>query len=115
LITLQVSDAEPFVDFFHGVMKMPVASRRKIDDGELVFLGNAGEPMIELVASSHGKDMTYAGFSIGFDVSSLEETTALLEEKGYHRILGPISPNPAVSFSFFSGPGGIEIEIMERR
>jgi catechol 2,3-dioxygenase-like lactoylglutathione lyase family enzyme len=115
LVTLQVSDADLFVDFFHGIMEMPVAERRKIEDGELVFLGSAGEPMIELVATPRGRDMTYTGFSIGFDVPSLEETTALLEEKGYPRIRGPISPNPSVMFSFFSGPGGIEIEILEYR
>ncbi|MDR3165918.1 MAG: VOC family protein [Synergistaceae bacterium] len=113
LVTLQVLNPDPFVDFFHGIMKMPIAERYKIDDGEIVFLGSAGEPMIELVASPRGKDMTYTGFSIGFDVPSLKETTALLEGKGYLRIKGPISPNPAVVFSFFSGPGGIEIEILE--
>ncbi|MDR1019975.1 MAG: VOC family protein [Synergistaceae bacterium] len=94
---------------------MPVASRRKTDDGEIVFLGNAGEPMIELVASPRYVDAAYAGFSIGFDVPSLEETTALLEGNGYPRVKGPVSPNPAVVFSLFSGPGGIEIEILEHR
>ena len=104
---------KPFVDFFHGVMGMAIVDRHPIDGGELVFLGASGEPMIELVASARNKGTAYTGFSIGFNVESLEETTALLEQKGYPLLRGPISPNPSVTFSFFAGPGNIEIEILE--
>lgn len=113
LVTLYIANADEYVKLFHDLMGMPIFDRRPTQDGELVFLGKEGEPQIELVASPKFADAVCNGFSIGFDVDSLVDSTELMEKNGYKLLRGPISPNPAVSFSFFQGPGGVEIELIE--
>lgn len=115
LVTLNVSNADEHVKFFHGLMGMPIVGRRPAGDGELVFFGREGEPQIELVVSPKHAGTAYGGFSIGFDVDSLDEATKTMEKNGYKLLRGPISPGPAVSFSFFQGPGGVEIELIEHK
>ncbi|MDR2176766.1 MAG: hypothetical protein LBP20_01845 [Treponema sp.] len=57
----------------------------------------------------------YSGFSPGFQAESLKDASAKPEQAGYPLVRGPVSPDPAVSFSFFHDPDGIEIQALERR
>jgi lactoylglutathione lyase len=107
---------EKSLAFYQGLLGLSLVRRSPAGGGgELAFLGEAGQPNIELICQPGGAKPTYSGFSLGFHVESLEAGTAKLEQAGHPRIRGPISPNPAVSFSFFHDPDGIEVQLVEQR
>jgi lactoylglutathione lyase len=109
-VTIFVKDLERSLAFYHGVLELPIARRAPGANGP-VFLGEEGKPVIELIGGK--ADPRFAGFSIGFEVPSLEEATRKLEASGVVKLRGPISPNPTVKFSFFSDPDGAEIQLVE--
>ena len=106
--TLYVRDLEKSLAFYHGVLGLAVIRRTPGDRGP-VFLGEAGQPMIELIGGAEAP--VFAGFSVGFEVESLEEATKKLEAAGFPKIRGPVSPNPKTVFSFFKDPDGVEIQL----
>ncbi|MDR2517265.1 MAG: VOC family protein [Spirochaetaceae bacterium] len=111
-ITLRVRDLEKSLAFYQGVLGLPVVRRLGGPNGP-VFLGETAGPTIELIGGA--EDPRFAGFSIGFTVDSLAEAEKRLEEAGFSRIRGPLSPNPSVVFSFFGDPDGVEIQLVEYR
>lgn len=111
--TLHITNMDKSIGFYNGLLGLEVLRRTKTNDGELAFLGVEGQPNLELVFSPRNVgDM--AGFSIGIEVESLEEATQMMEENGYPLKSGPISPAPGVTFSFFTGPDGEEIELIQQ-
>jgi lactoylglutathione lyase len=112
--TVYVSDMERSLGFYQGLLGLKLVRRSPSGNGELAFLGEAGQPNIELICHPGEEKPAYSGFSLGFRVDSLKEGTAKLEQAGYPLVRGPISPNPAVSFSFFHDPDGIEIQLVEQ-
>ena len=113
--TVHVRDMEKSLGFYQGLLGLGLVRRGPSGNGELAFLGEAGQPNIELICRP-GEDLpACSGFSLGFRVESLDAGTALLEQAGYPLVRGPVSPNPAVRFSFFRDPDGIEIQLVEQR
>lgn len=112
-VTLFVKDMEKSLSFYRDFLGMKLQRRQPAKDGELAFLGNEGKPMIELVYSPGSPAENPKGFSIGFEVESLEKATLEMEKQGYKLLRGPVSPGPKVSFSFFAGPGSEEIQLIE--
>jgi lactoylglutathione lyase len=113
--TVPVSDLEKSLGFYQGLLGLKLVRRGPSGNGELAFLGEAGQPNIELICHPGEALPAYSGFTLGFRVDSLKEGTAKLEQAGYPLVRGPISPSPAVSFSFFHDPDGIEIQLLEQR
>jgi lactoylglutathione lyase len=111
--TVHVGDMEKSLGFYQGLLGLALVRRGPSGNGELAFLGEAGQPNIELMYHPGEEKPAYSGFSLGFRVDSLKEGTARLEEAGYPPIWGPVSPGPAVSFSVFHDPDGIEIRLVE--
>jgi lactoylglutathione lyase len=97
------------------LLGLKLVRRSPSGDGELAFLGEQGQPNIELVCHPGEAKQAYSGFTLGFRVESLKDGTAKMEQAGYPLVRGPISPGPAVSFSFFRDPDGIEIQLLEQR
>lgn len=114
-ITLYVKDMEKSLACYRDTIGLAVLSRNATEDGELAFLGIEGEPNIELIMSPTFAQNSYKGFSVGFEVESLEASTAVMEAAGYARLRGPIMPHPGAVFSFFDGPNGEEIQLIEHR
>jgi lactoylglutathione lyase len=112
LTTLFVDDIEKPLAFFTRVLGLSVTRRVPGENGP-VFLGEDGKPNIELVGGNRG--VSFSGFSLGFSVDSLDEATQKMEAAGCPRIRGPVSPNPHIRLSFFRGPEGIEIELVESK
>jgi lactoylglutathione lyase len=113
--TVRVKDMERSLGFYQGLLGLKLVRRSPSGNGELAFLGEAGQPNIELICHPGEETPPYSGFTLGFRVDSLKEGTAKLEQSGYPLVRGPVSPNPAVSFSFFHDPNGIEIQLVEQR
>ncbi|MDR3122634.1 MAG: VOC family protein [Treponema sp.] len=114
-ITVQVSDLDKSLSFYQGLLGLNLVRRGPAGDGELAFLGEAGRPNIELLCRPEETKQAHSGFSLGFQVESLKEGTAKLEQAGYPLVRGPVSPSPAVTFSFFHDPDGVEIQLVEQR
>jgi lactoylglutathione lyase len=113
--TVHVSDMEKSLGFYQGLLGLNLVRRGPSGNGELAFLGETGQPNIELICHPGEELPVYSGFTLGFRVESLKEGTARLEQAGYPLVRGPISPHPAVSFSFFRDPDGIGIQLLEQR
>ena len=110
LTTLYVKDMEKSLFFYHELLGMPVLRRLSMGPGrEMVFLGTTGDVNLELIASD--ATVTYAGFSIGFDVDDLVAAKERLAANGYV-IKREINPAPTVTLAFFNGPNGEEVELM---
>jgi lactoylglutathione lyase len=113
--TVRVNNLEQSLEFYQGLLGLKLVRRGPSGDGELAFLGEAGQPNIELIYHPGEEKPVYSGFTLGFRVDSLKDGTAKLEQAGYPLVQGPVSPNPAVSFSFFRDPNGITIQLLEQR
>ena len=112
LTTVFVHDLEKSIAFFTNVLGLSVIHRIPGEHGP-AFLGESGKPHIELIGGNNGA--AFSGFSLGFTVDSLEQATLTMEAAGCAKIRGPISPAQGVSFSFFRGPDGMEIELIESK
>ncbi len=111
-ITLYVSNLQRSLAFYRDLLGMNILQRIHSGGREIVFLGEAGQPSIELIAAGNEAPKK-SGFSLGFRVESLEEATRMMENAGYPLLRGPISPNPNLRFSFFHDPDAIEIQVLE--
>lgn len=114
-ITIYVRDMQKSLAFYRDLLGLEVLRGQPTADGELVFLGVPGQPTIELIYAPAFAGNTYTGFSVGFEVDSLDSASAMLTDAGYPLKRGPISPSPKVAFSFFEGPNGEEIQLIESR
>ena len=110
-VTIYVQDLEKSIDFYEKVLGLAVT--RRLSDTGPVFLGIEGQPQIELILGE--QPVEFSGFFIGFAVPNLDDATNKMEAAGFPKTRGPITPNPKTAFSFFLGPDGEEIQLLERK
>ncbi len=112
--TISVRSMEESLSFYNEVVGLPI--NRRIQAGpatEIAFLGE-GETQIELVCDGgHEVPGNVEGISLGFQVKSVDEMMAFVEEKGIKVKGGPVQPNPHVRFFFVKDPNGITIQFVE--
>ncbi len=110
LATLYVTDMVRSLDFYNGLLDIPILRRQPAGPGkEFIFLGVEGQPNLELIPSD--TPVAYAGFSIGFDVEDLPTLKARLAEGGYP-VKREFSPAPGLVLCFLEGPSGEEVELI---
>lgn len=114
-ITLYVSDLKEALSFYRDLLGLKLQRRISAGNMEIVFLGEPGQPSIELIEAADESLPAASGFSLGFRVESLENATKMMEAAGYSLLRGPISPDPSVRFSFFRGPENVEIQLLEHK
>ncbi len=112
LVTLYVKDMNKALEFYNGLLDLPILKRQKMGDKELVFLGNVGNVNLELIETT--EEIKYKGFSIGFEVNDIETLRDDLKQNGY-LIKSEIKPNPYLTLYFLDGPNGEEIELIEQK
>lgn len=112
-VTLYVQNLDRALGFYHGLLGLPVLQRHPAGAGELAFLGLTGQPSIELLYAPGTPPPTPNGFSVGIEVPSLDEATALLAQNGFPVVRGPLQPAPHTRFSFVRDPDGFEVELIE--
>lgn len=112
ITTLYTKNLEKTVEFYTTFLDMPVIDRRAVaQEKELVFLGQKGDVILELVETD--EDISYSGFSLGFEVDDLDSLKEKLKKNGYHMHLE--MPAGESSFlCFFKGPNGEEIELISK-
>ena len=114
-VTLRVINLEDSVKFYHEIMGIPISSRFKGNGTEIVMLGDADKPKIELLCDGDKKtDNPGAGISIGILVDSLDRMMEYLKDKQIPVTKGPFAPNPHVRFFFVNDPDGFEVQLVER-
>ncbi len=113
LATLYVKNMKKSLAFYNAMLEIPVIKRQPIGpDKELVFLGVEGQPNLELIPTDD--DMSYSGFSIGFDVDDLSAMKERLAANGY-AVKREFSPDPSTVLCFLDGPDGEEVELISRK
>lgn len=112
--TIMVKDLENSLSFYRDIVGLPVSRRFSGGPGmELCFLGE-GETKVELICDRNCKDPgTDESVSLGFEVKSLAEKLAFIEQKGLKVHAGPFQPNPHVKFFFVKDPDGVRVQFVE--
>lgn len=115
-VTLPVKNLEESLDFYQGILGLPIDSRLSGDGMEMAMLGENEQPKIELISMAHEKDKVRGSdISIGLAVKSLDRTMEHLKEKGIAIVSGPVSPLPHISFLFIHDPDGYTVQLVEMR
>ena len=112
--TLMVRDMAQSLAFYQEIVGLAIDRRVGAGPGtEIVFLGD-GETKIELICNQDGKEISVGpDISWGFEVDSLEDTLALVGEKGVPVHSGPFSPNPHTRFFYVLDPNGMKIQFVQ--
>jgi lactoylglutathione lyase len=111
--TLHVDDLEGSLKFYSEAVGLTVERRISAPGTEIVFLGN-GETKIELIRDRDPGSLNRPlGISLGFRVSSLDETVEALRKKGIPVDSGPYQPNPHVRFLYVRDPNGLLVQFVE--
>jgi len=113
-VTLSVKDMEASLRFYQDITGLEVKRRFTAGpDTEITFLGS-GNTELELIRDgAHNGVDPGKGISLGFAAGSLEDTIALLREKGYETDGAIISPNPHVSFFIARDPDGYIVQFVK--
>jgi lactoylglutathione lyase len=111
-VTLAVKDMDASVRFYQEVVRLPLNKRFFSRPGvELAFLGNSDGTEVELISGmTDVNENVGTGVSLGFEAESLEDTIALIREKGYETDGKIISPAPDISFFYGKDPDGYSIQ-----
>ena len=115
-VTLPVADVEASMAFYCGLLGLPVDSRHSGHGMDMVMLGRAGQPKIELIhmdgdpRAAHQSDIT-----MGITVESMDAAAALLREAGVPVTRGPVSPAEGITFLFVRDPDGYEVQLVEMK
>jgi len=114
-VTLHVKDIEKSLEFYQGILKLPINRRFNANGVEIVMLGEDGKTKIELLQDGKSHIVDGApGVSIGLEVDSLEQSMGYMKDKQIP-IQGPFSPSPHISFFFIKDPDGVSVQLLEQK
>ena len=115
-VTLNVLDVERSVAFYNGLLGLPVSTESKSDGTSLAMLGDDNTPKVEVISHKGVTiDNPGNGVSVGFEVTSLEDTMQRLKANNVPILSGIISPGPHISFFFAADPDGYRVQFVEHK
>ena len=99
--TIHVKDMKESLHFYQEIVGLTLNQTFQAGpDIEISFLGE-GETRIELICDKSKKDVNVGqDISLGFEVNSLEDHMAFVQDKGINILNGPVQPNPHIKFFF---------------
>ena len=115
-VTLPVADVEKSMAFYVGLLGLPVASRHSGHGMDMVMLGRADQPKVELIhmdgdpRTAHQSDIT-----VGITVESMDAAISLMRGAGVAVTRGPMSPAKGMTFLFVRDPDGYEVQLVEMK
>lgn len=112
-ITLRVRDLEVSLNFYHGILGLPIERRFESNGKQIVMLGTKEQPKIELIQGNGPALKPECGVSVGFEVESLDAAIEYLNKQGIPVARGPIAPNPHLRFFYILDPDGFEVQLAE--
>lgn len=111
--TLKVRKLEESVKFYTDIIGLEVEREFCTGPLNIVFLGKA-ETKIELICDGQNRDVnTGNDVSWGFEVDSLNDVIALVQQNKIPIEEGPIQPNPYIRYLFIKDPNGMNIQLVE--
>lgn len=115
-VTLRVDNMEESLKFYHEILGMPICSRYGGNGTEIVMLGEADKPKVELLCVGNNLVTDRGeGISVGLEVESLDNAMEYIKSKQILITKGPFSPNPHTRFFFINDPNGIEVQLVENK
>ncbi|MEI2281032.1 MULTISPECIES: VOC family protein [Paenibacillus] len=114
-ITLRVRNLEASIHFYHNLLGLIVQRRFESRGRQIAMLGlgKTSETSLELIEGSEQVLKPDAGISIGYEVTSLDETMKHLENMQIPILRGPVEPNPRLRFIYIVDPDGFEVQLAE--
>ncbi|WP_339831904.1 VOC family protein [Paenibacillus sp. FSL R7-0272] len=114
-ITLRVRNLEASIHFYHNLLGLTVQRRFESRGRQIAMLGlgKTSETSLELIEGSEQVLKPDAGISIGYEVTSLDETMKHLENMQIPILRGPVEPNPRLRFIYIADPDGFEVQLAE--
>ena len=112
--TLMVNNLDESLTFYQDILGLNV-NRRFIAGPcvEIAFLGD-GDTKIELICDKSIKKVNLGqDISLGFIVSSVNETLNFIKEKGIDIKGEIIQPNPHIKYFYILDPNGLKIQLVE--
>ena len=109
-----VNNMEESLKFYQEIIGLSVDRRFKAGPGvEIAFLGD-GETKLELICNEIIKEVNIGkDISLGFEVKSVDEMMAYLNEKCIDILSGPYQPNPHTKFIYLLDPNGLKVQLVE--
>ncbi len=115
-VTLAVKDFKKSLDFYHGVLGLPIASKIEGNGMEMVMLGQENQPKIEIIYFEGNETKEFSSdISVGITVETLESAIDHLKKYNISVLRGPISPNPSIRFIYVEDPDGYEVQLVEMK
>ena len=117
---IRVKDIKKSLEFYEKLIGLKLVSEKRLDDCTLYFLSDEiGEVQIELTQNDETPEGGYelgSGFGhFAFQVDSMDEVTAKLQELGYKYLYEPYQLSVVGStISFVKDPDGYEIEFIQK-
>ncbi|HEY5556017.1 VOC family protein [Acetobacterium sp.] len=113
-VTVMVNHMEESLKFYTEIVGLEV--NRRFNAGpemEIAFLGD-GETQVELIGGAVTKEVRIGeDISLGFQVSSVDETMEIIKQKGTAIHSGPFQPNPHIKYFYVTDPNGLKIQFVE--
>lgn len=112
--TLHVQNLERSLAIWGDAVALTARRRFGAKPGPLfAFWGNEGSE-IELIGDGRDTQAEYGkDTSLGIEVKNLDETIALIREKGIPVLREPVQPNPMSGSSFMKDPDSLSIQFIE--
>ncbi len=111
--TIQVSDLDRSLAFYHDLLDLPVQERFPAGPNEIAMLGDAEGTKLELIQKPGPKlEAPGAGLSLGFAPADIGAALQKLAEQGV-AVPPPVSPNPTMKFYFLQDPDGYVVQLVE--
>lgn len=115
-VTLPVKNFARSLEFYHGLLGLPIQSRIKTENMEMAMLGEEDQAKIELLCLDDNKAKSFSSdITVGLAVKSLDQALEFLQKNKIPLVRGPISPNPKIQFVFIQDPDGYEVQLVEMK
>lgn len=114
--TINVKNMKESVEFYKEIVGLEVDRNIKGESGfEIYFLGK-GRTKVELIYD-HSEVNSPIGqhVSLGFEVESVDQKMAFVEENNVPVHSGPFEPNPHIKFFYVTDPNGLKIQFVENK
>lgn len=114
-VSLKVSDLDKSVAFYKEMLNLEIAEKFGNGNFQIVMLGKAQEPKVELIYDPQGKvENPGKGVSIGFEIDDLDGLVDALKKSGKD-VIGPRIPNEHIRYFFVKDPDGYNIQLVEQK
>jgi Predicted ring-cleavage extradiol dioxygenase len=113
-VTVHVKDLDRSFAFYTKILSLKEVRRINAPNGpRIVFLSDNEGGLVELLQNAEDNEKSGGRVSLGFPISSMEDTVKMLADKGIGDMKGPVVLPNGEKLLFIKDPDGVEIEFIE--